>query len=331
MDFESALKESQAREAALLARLEASEGREQKAMEEKETLRREKEAERMAMRTKLEALGHFLPFRMPFAGESEPWSPDSVLSHCSGALLPMFDTAEATVLRLLCKEFKETVAQFPWEDDKTVIRGSVAAWKACFPKARWANVRKDGEGGRKGPVVDADFVHFFGLKRLNMRMCTSVTDAAFVHLKGIHTLNMSFCRQSSITDAAFVHLKGIHTLIMWSCWQPTITDAAFVNLKGIHSLNMAYCYQLTITDAAIAHLQGIHSLSLYACPQLTRAMLIHLKGIKRLNIGHCRQPTLTDDSLKGIEWLGMYHCSEAQVEQARSLGYPVDQINYAGV
>ena len=202
MDLESALKECQARELALLASLEASkvalaqsEGRERKALEAMEALRCEKEA----LACKHEALGHFLPFRMPFAGESDPWSPDSVLSHCSGALLPMFDTAEATVLRLLCREFKEAVAQFPWEDDKTVIRGSVAAWRACFPKARWANVTEDEDtDGRESPVVDADFVHFVGLRRVNMSWCMSVTDAAFVHLKGSHTLDMAACDQPSI-------------------------------------------------------------------------------------------------------------------------------------
>ena len=104
-----------------------------------------------------------MPFRMPFAGEGEFFSPDSVLSHCYGALLPLFDTAEARVLRQLCKEFKETVADFPWEDDKTVILGSVAAWRACFPRARWANVRGYYGEGRRTPVVDADFVHFVGL------------------------------------------------------------------------------------------------------------------------------------------------------------------------
>ena len=296
MDFESALKECQAREVALIARLEASkvalaqcEGRERKALEE-----------RVALRHMLEATGHFFPFRMPFAGESEIPSPDSVLSHCYGALLPMFDTAEATVLRQLCREFKEAVADFPWEDEETVIKGSVASWRACFPRARRASVSNRGEEDCQTPVVDADFVHFVGLRRLNMSYCRSVTDAAFVHLEGIHTLNMMNCSQSTITDAAFTHLKGIHTLNMAGCWQTTITDAAF------------------------AHLKGIHSLGLYYCNQLTSAVFAHLKGVKRLNIGECPHLTLTDDSLKGIEWLGMCNRSQAHVEQAKSLGYPVD-------
>jgi len=265
---------------------------------------------------------------MPFAGEGEFFTPDSVLSHCYGALLPMFDTKEATTLRQLCREFKSTVADFPWEDEDTVIKGSVADWRACFSRARWANVKEF--SGRRTPVVDADFVHFVGLRRLTMRYCRSVTDAAFMHLKGIHTLDMTSCNQSTITDAAFVHLKGIHTLNMRGCNQPTITDAAFVHLKGIHTLNMVGCDQAT-TDAAFAHLKGIHSLSLFHCPQLTSAVFTHLKGVKRLNIGLCPQLNPTDDSLEGIEWLGMYGHSHAQVEQAKSLGYPVDQKRSSGV
>jgi hypothetical protein len=265
-----------------------------------------------------------MPFRMPFAGEGEFYSPDSVLSHCYGTLLPMFTTEEATTLRQLCREFKSTVADFPWEDERTVILGSVGAWRTCFPRARWANVNGYfGDGGRRTPVVDADFVHFVGLRRLDMRWCTSITDAAFVHLKGIHTLYMSDCWQDTITDAAFVYLKGVHTLDMSDCRQDSITDAAFVHLKGIHTLDMSYCNQDTITDAAIAPLKGIHSLSLWSCTQLTSAVFTHLKGIKWLDIGRCPRLTLTDESLKGIERLRMNGHSQAQVEKARSLGYPV--------
>jgi len=237
----------------------------------------------------------------------------------------MFTTKEATTLRKLCREFKSTVAEFPWEDERTVILGSVAAWRACFPRARWANLNEaHWDGGRMTPVVDADFVHFEGLRRLNVWGCRSFTDAAFVHLKGIHTLDMSYCNQASITDAAFVHLKGIHTLNIRCCSQDTITDAAFVPLKGIHTLNMSYCDQPTITDAAFVHLTGIHSLSIWHCrTNLSSAVFAHLKGIKRLNIGASRQLTLTDDTLKGIEWLNMHSHSQAHIEMAESLGYPV--------
>ena len=95
---------------------------------------------------------------MPFAGESEFWSPDSILSHVYGALLPMFTTKEATVLRQLCREFKDMVADFPWEDDKTEVKGSVAHWGACFPRARLAR--------REVSVRAGDAVFF-----INVSMC----------------------------------------------------------------------------------------------------------------------------------------------------------------
>ena len=106
-----------------------------------------------------------------------------------------------------------------------------------------------------------------------------------------------------------------------------------MHLKGIHTLNMVGCWQSTITDAAFVHLKGIHSLSLFDCIQLTSAVFTHLKGVKRLNFGLCHKLTLTDEDefLTGVEWLGMYGRSQAQVEQAESLGYPVDQKGYTGV
>jgi hypothetical protein len=211
-----------------------------------------------------------MPFRIPFAGEGEFFTPDSVLSHCYGALLPMFDTEEALVLRQLCREFKTTVADFPWEDEDTVIRGSVAGWRACFPRARWANVSGYDEHinkmGRRTQVTDADFAHLVGVKRLNMMICRSITDTGLVHLKGIHTLDMSFCWQPTITDLAFSYLKGIHTLDISCCDQPTITDIAFFHLVGIHNLCMTDCTQPTITAAAFQHLKGVCLFPPFGCP-----------------------------------------------------------------
>ena len=234
---------------------------------------------------------HVMPFRIPFAGEGEFFTPDSVLSHCYGALLPMFTTKEATTLRQLCREFKSTGAEFPWEDEDTVITRSVARWRACFPRARWANVSgyalHFNKMGRKAQVTDADFVHLVGVKRLYMARCSGITDAGFVHLRGIHTLDMTFCSQPTITDQAFSHLEGIHALDMSGCWQPTITDLAFSHLKGIHTLNMSFCSQLSITDLAFPHLKGIRTLDMSFCsqPTITGAALQHL-GLQGVHLGH---------------------------------------------
>ena len=140
----------------------------------------------------------------------------TLLAECPCALLQFFDTRQACALRLVCREFQAAVAAHPWEDRETVILGSIGGWRACFPRARCANVRRghwDEEAVvRRAPVVDADFVHFVGLWELDMTRCTVVTDAALVHLRGIRVLDMSDCDQPTITDAGLARLVGIQKL-----------------------------------------------------------------------------------------------------------------------
>ncbi len=104
-----------------------------------------------------------------------------------------------------------------------------------------------------------------------------------------------------------------------------------MHLKGINTLDMGCCDQDTITDAAIANLKGIESLSIFNCPQLTSTIFTRLKGVKYLNLGYCTQLNFTDDFLSGIEWLNMYDHSQAQIDVAKSLGYPVDEKEVLGV
>ena len=264
--------------------------------------------------------------RVPLAGGTQ----ETLLAEVGPVLLPFFCTRDACALRLVCREFLAAVSEHPWEDRDTVIQGAIGAWRACFPHARCANVQKCDElceVARVAPVVDADFVHFEGLRELYMADCRDVTDAAFVHLRGIHTLDMSFCEQSAITDAAFAHLAGIKRLSLWRCNQATITDAAFAHLRGIKLLNISYCTQLT--DAAFVHLRGIHTLYMWFCrqPAITDAAFAHLHGIHTLVIEGCTPDTITGAGfahLKGIHALGMCECSDEQVATARSLGLPVN-------
>ena len=250
----------------------------------------------------------------------------TLLAECPGALLQFFDTPEACVLRLVCRELQAAVAAHPWEDRDTVILGSIGAWRACFPRARCANVRYDEEtqGWRHTPVVDADFVHFVGLWELDMSFCRAVTDAAFVHLRGIRVLDMTGCDQSTITDAGLAHLVGIQKLCLWWCTQATLTDAAFAPLRGIRVLNISHCRQFS--DAVFAHLQGIHTLLMIYChqPTITDAALAHLKGIKCLVL-YGRRITFTEVGLahlRGIARLHMYDANAASIAAARDLGLP---------
>ena len=251
----------------------------------------------------------------------------TLLAECPGALLQIFNTRDACVLRLVCREFQAAVAAHPWEDRETVILGSIGGWRACFPRARCANVRMfDWDDGvvRCIPVEDADIVHFVGLWELNMTRCTAVTDAAFVHLRGIRVLDMTMCSQLTLTDAGLAHLVGIQKLCIEACRQATLTDAAFAPLRGIRVLNMSYCPQFT--DAAFVHLKGIHTLHVRWCeqPTITDAALAHLKGIQCLVLDGCSIP-FTEVGLahlKGIARLHMQGADGAYISAARDLGLP---------
>ena len=260
--------------------------------------------------------------RVPLAGGTQ----ETLLSEVGPALLPFFTTRDACALRLVCREFLAAAREHPWEDGRTAIQGSIAAWRACFPRACCANVGRSfflvGTEVRRAAVYDADLVHFAGLRELNMALCVDVTDAAFVHLRGIHSLEMLDCSQ--LTDAAFVHLAGIQRLGMCGCRR--ITDAAFVHLRGIQLLNIDYCTQLT--DAAFLLLRGIRTLFMQGCkqPAITDAAFVHLRGIRTLALDFCTQAAITGatfSSLAGIEALCLRDCSADAIAAARTLGLPV--------
>ena len=69
-----------------------------------------------------------------------PGGEPTIVSIVGVVLFPFLDTREACSLRLVCRELKQAVADLPWEDMRTVIRGSITLWRACFPRARGANI-----------------------------------------------------------------------------------------------------------------------------------------------------------------------------------------------
>jgi hypothetical protein len=261
--------------------------------------------------------------KVPLAGpDAAGCATETILSEVGVVLLRQFDMREACVLRLVCREFVEAVRVQQWEDGATVIQGSIAAWRRCFPRARCANVGNNLRSAiyRRVPMVDADFEHLASLRELNLSGCKGITDAAFAHLRGIRSLDIMGCR--GITGAGFVHLRGIHTLEMSCCWG--ITDAAFAHLRGIHTLNMSYCRG--ITDAAFAHLRGIHTLGAAYCAGITGAGFVHLAGIQRLNIQGCTSIT-ADAAFVHLcsvsSEVRMIGCSADAIAAARRAGVPV--------
>ena len=46
---------------------------------------------------------------------------------------------DSNKVRVQCVECRNAVMDFPWMDDKSIITGSVEAWRAAFPVARAVN------------------------------------------------------------------------------------------------------------------------------------------------------------------------------------------------
>jgi hypothetical protein len=100
-----------------------------------------------------------------------------------GEIMSHFSTAEGRQLRLVCSAARDAVRDYRWEELSTCITGPLSAWRACFPRARAANVRN------RKDLTDADFVHFEGLRALNMWECSqpSITDARITQLPVVCT------------------------------------------------------------------------------------------------------------------------------------------------
>ena len=74
--------------------------------------------------------------KVPFAGGEGTHSVLSILNgaHSIGEGFFRFVTMkEKNALRLVCKEFRKAVMDFPWMDAKSQITGSLRALRAAFP------------------------------------------------------------------------------------------------------------------------------------------------------------------------------------------------------
>ena len=82
------------------------------------------------------------------------------------------DTVAATALRGTCRELRDAVAAHRWHDTATrIVRP--APWRAAFPAATAANVSRS--PGELPSLTDADFVHFRGVRELDMSGCSQTT------------------------------------------------------------------------------------------------------------------------------------------------------------
>ncbi len=85
-----------------------------------------------------------------FAGGALPEGGTTLLHICARVLLPLLDSAAVLPLRASCREAAAATAAHEWQDCATLVRGRVAAWRACFPRALAANLAT--LDGRREPL-----------------------------------------------------------------------------------------------------------------------------------------------------------------------------------
>ena len=149
-----------------------------------------------------------------------------------------FSMRDACALRLVSPKFKDAVSAHLWDDKRSVIMGSLAAWRASFPKARSANVsswdpnhprsaahrRAFGPTMRIAPLLASEFQHLRNLRWLSASGSATFTDGALLHLGSTLTrLHVEGC--PALTGANMAHIGGTPVLFMAGCSEHAIRAA----------------------------------------------------------------------------------------------------------
>jgi hypothetical protein len=154
-------------------------------------------------------------------------------------MMPCFSTREACELRLVNKVIKNAVTAHPWADRETVVKGSLAAWRACFPHARAANMNHydvceapNPAGLRVAPIPTEHYHHLSGLSYLSARGHPSFTDAALLHLGGsVQHLDISACM--ALSGSNMERVAGATKVVMLYCREEAYIAALARGVKAV--------------------------------------------------------------------------------------------------
>ena len=208
-------------------------------------------------------------------------SASTVLSHLDAehshgrGLLGFFSMAETRALRLVCKDFCDAVAAYPWADSFSHIRGPLALWRTCFPRALAANVacRRD--------LRESDLHYLRGCHTVDISHSPLLTDAAFEHLTHVRVLNMGGCSQVGITNAAFSHIQNVQVLNMGGCEQ--LSGAALAHLRCVRELSVALCSLNTQSFRRLPNPHILEALDVTGLANLTPDVLDLFPALKAVN------------------------------------------------
>jgi len=236
----------------------------------------------------------------------------TILSVIYNELFRFFTTNNILPCRLVCREFKEIIENYPWNETNNVIKGNIYRWRMCFPMAKAINLNGM---SRKIQVTNEDIRILSGIKYINITYQKSITNSAFQCLTDAKCIIMNGCDQ--ITDEAFINLPNLRRLEISYCYN--ISNNIFKNLRNLKYLNIIDCQQ--ITDEAFQYIPNIIELNIGLCKNLTDNIFQYLKNIEALNLTDCIY--LTPEIfkyLKNIKFLIINKCSDDLIEAAKELG-----------
>jgi hypothetical protein len=186
----------------------------------------------------------------------------------------------------------------------THIIGDIARWRACFPRARAANLRWRADLRAFAPLAGVLRVDLYSaIKRplddgaleplrdavwVDLGHCTGLRSCDVARLASVRVLNLAWCRQEALGDAGLAGLAALRELDVSMCWQAALTDAAFAALARagtLRVLRMGGCVQASISDAAIVAVGPLlDALDVSGCRQLTDAAFATLHAATTLDL-----------------------------------------------
>ena len=245
----------------------------------------------------------------------------TLLSTVSNALLPFFTAAEACELRLVNKEFAQTVSAFPFEDRATAVPlAALLGWRACLPRARclrlapfhpdmpcaWgpehaaalASLRELDLSHPSGAAPPAALLPglLSSLPATLASLCLkgaptgSLQPSALSRFPKLRSLDASHTALRLSTPALLAPLAGLRHLRLAGCKAAFEADA-LAPLTQLLTLDVSHT---GITDCALARgLPALRTLLMHGCSRLTGKALAACPALEELGMADCREAAAT--------------------------------------
>jgi hypothetical protein len=189
--------------------------------------------------------------------------------------MPFLTMLDGNVLRICCRELRDTAANAPWLDERTrIVRAG--SWHAAYPRARAANFSAapatdaHGQSNRYGAipddeavrVCDGDLALAAGCFIVDLLGQAAITDVGLKSLRAVRKLRVGMPgrrRELLVTDAGLAGVNsGLKELEIHIGTGITGGGGGFAHLQRLESLKL---HHTTVASAAYASLRSLTTLT----------------------------------------------------------------------